>query len=194
MIQTLISTLLHGDTQSVLEVIVPFLFHVQTVTVQKLDISGAAEPLLQSINFVTDLNSSQEFSKLQTSLPPAASNLFMVTETLDTVVSEEEEDEEMNDASAPEESEAAVEIPLTQFEIAKHDEELKLPDEQNSGSLEVIPVAKEGESADDYRLLCPSGQLAYLFAIQLSILQEIGKAVRSEDLLTYVHSVDLDSF
>ena len=30
-----------------MEVIVPSLFHAQTVTVQKLDISGAAEPLLQ---------------------------------------------------------------------------------------------------------------------------------------------------
>lgn len=113
----------------------------------------------------------------------------MVSDALDTVVSEEEEDEEVIDVPQPEESESAVEIPLTQLEIAKHDEELKVPDESNSESLEVIPVDKESESIDEYRLLRPSGQLAYLFAIQLGILQEIGKAVRSEDLLTYEHTV-----
>ena len=188
-IQTFISTLLHGDTQSVLEVIVPSLFHAQTVTVQKLDISGTAEPLLQYINSVTALNSSQAFAKLSTVLPIPTSNLFMVSDALDTVVSEEEEDEDVSDALPPEESEATVEIPLTQLEIAKHDEELKVPDESNSESLEVIPVDKESESVDEYRLLRSSGQLAYLFAIQLGILQEIGKAVRSEDLLAYEHSV-----
>lgn len=188
-IQTFISTLLHGDTQSVLEVIVPSLFHAQTVTVQKLDISGTAEPLLQYINSVTALNSSQAFAKLSTVLPIPTNNLFMVSDALDTVVSEEEEDEDVSDALPPEESEATVEIPLTQLEIAKHDEELKVPDESNSESLEVIPVDKESESVDEYRLLRPSGQLAYLFAIQLGILQEIGKAVRSEDLLAYEHSV-----
>lgn len=188
-IQTFISTLLHGDTQSVLEVIVPSLFHAQTVTVQKLDISGAAEPLLQYINSVAALNSSQTFSKLSTPLPLPSNNLFMVSDALDTVVSEEEEDEEVIDVPQPEDSEAAVEIPLTQLEIAKHDEELKVPDESNSESLEVIPVDKESESIDEYRLLRPSGQMAYLFATQLGILQEIGKAVRSEDLLTYEHSV-----
>ena len=113
----------------------------------------------------------------------------MVSDALDTVVSEEEEDEEVIDVPQPEESESAVEIPLTQLEIAKHDEELKVPDESNSESLEVIPIDKESESIDEYRLLRPSGQLAYLFAIQLGILQEIGKAVRSEDLLTYEHTV-----
>ena len=160
---------------------------------QKLDISGAAEPLLQYINSATALNSSQAFSKLPTPLVPS-NNLFVVSDTLDTVVSEEEEDEDVSESVQHDESEATVEIPLTQLEIGKHDEELKVPDEPNSDSLDVIPVDKESESIDEYRLLRPSGQLAYLFAIQLAILQEIGKAVRSEELLSYAHSVDFSAF
>ena len=59
----------------------------------------------------------------------------------------------------------------------------------NGSELSFRNSVKESESIDEYRLLRPSGQLAYLFATQLGILQEIGKAVRSEDLLTYEHSV-----
>ena len=188
-IKSLVATLLRGDTQSVLEVVIPALFHAQSITTQKLDISGTAEPLLQYINSVTTLNYSSAYAKLSTPVQSPSTNMFLISKPLDTVISEEEEDEEDSvELSHSTVVEGSSEIHLTPTEIRKHEEEITASEERTGESPEVILLDNEVES-EGYKLPRPSGQLAQLYAVQLAVLEEVGRVVRSEDLLEYVRAV-----
>ena len=115
--------------------------------------------------------------------------MFLISKPLDTVISEEEEDEEDSvELSHSTVAEGSSEIHLTPTEIRKHEEEITASEELEGESPEVILLDNEVES-EGYKLPRPSGQLAHLYATQLAILEEVGKAVRSEDLLEYVRTV-----
>ena len=190
-IKSLVATLLRGDTQSVLEVVIPALFHAQSITTQKLDVSGTAEPLLQYINSVTTLNYSSAYAKLSTPVQSPSTNMFLISKPLDTVISEEEEDEEDSvELSHSTVVEGSSEIHLTATEIRKHEEEITASEERTGESPEVILLDNEVES-EGYKLPRPSGQLAQLYAVQLAVLEEVGRVVRSEDLLEYVRAIQL---
>lgn len=113
---------MHGDTQNVLLAILPALFYAQTVAIQKSEVTGSVEELLQYLDSASAITASSSlFSKLvaTTTAPQSPKSMYMMVMPLDTVESEgEEEEEEEKRSNIPHVSlsDTAGEIPLTPTE------------------------------------------------------------------------------
>ena len=126
-LEQLIISLLQGDTQNVLPLILPALFYAQTVAIQKSEVTGSIEELLHYLDSASAITSSSSlFSKLATpTAPQSPKSMYLMVLPLDTVQSEgEEEEEEERRSNQPHvsPSDTAGEILLTPTENGSYDE------------------------------------------------------------------------
>ena len=121
-LEELVVSLLQGDTQSILPVVIPSLFYAQTVAVQKSEVMGSVDELLHYLDSASAITSSSTlFSKLTSAAAPSSpKTMYMMMMPLDTVESEgEEEEEEIKHSkqSPSAHTEGGNEIPLSPMEL-----------------------------------------------------------------------------
>jgi hypothetical protein len=200
-LEELVVSLLQGDTQSILPVVIPSLFYAQTVAIQKSEVMGSVDELLHYLDSAAAITpSSTLFSKLTSAVaPPSPKSMYMMMMPLDTVESEgEEEEEEIKHGkqSPSAHTDGGSEIPLSPTELGsgifskRSVDELAPSSSMPSGpSPEVIPVDDVEVQKDNWMIRRPSAPLSSIFAMQLRLMEDVAKSIRSEDLKEYIYNV-----